>query len=71
MRPVSKATLRRAIEELAGFSWEDADLEELVSPKFGVITGFQDLVNELDELRQIDLGTIAPAGVVRRPKDGT
>ena len=71
MRPVTEATLRQVVEELGGFSWSDAELAELIAPKFGIITDFQDLLRELSRLREQDLGATAPSGPVRLPQDGT
>ena len=39
-----------------------------VEPKLGIITGFQDLLHDLEALRRIDLGDLPPAQSVR-PKD--
>jgi hypothetical protein len=33
-----------------------------------VITGFQDLLDDLDRLRQVDLGATPPAGPLVAPK---
>jgi hypothetical protein len=46
---------------MASHSWSDAEIKELVYPQLGIITGFQDLLNELEELRRVDLGTTPPA----------
>ncbi|MDH3692732.1 MAG: hypothetical protein OEU36_25170 [Gammaproteobacteria bacterium] len=64
MRPVSKTTLRGVVDELACFRWKEQELDELVAPKFGIITGFQALLDELEELRAIDLGETGLAGPV-------
>lgn len=66
MKPVSKDTLKRIREEFPTQPWDDAELEQLVGPEFGVITGFRDLLGELEEIRKVDLGTTAIAGPVRK-----
>jgi hypothetical protein len=45
-------------------SWavtEDAEISELVDPRLGIITGFQDLLDQLEVLRKVDLQAIPPA----------
>ena len=54
-------------DQLGGHAWTDAEISELVSPKLGIITGFQDLLEQLEELRGIDLEAIPPAGDIRKP----
>ena len=61
MKPLQKSTLSRLCEELAAHPWLESELEELVDPKLGIITGFQDLLRELEELRRTDLGDVPPA----------
>lgn len=51
---------------MASHDWSDAELEELVKPQFGIITEFQDLLLELEELRKVDLGETPPALSVQR-----
>ena len=65
MKPLQKSTLSQLCEELAAHPWLNSELEELVDPKLGIITGFQDLLCELDELRLTDLGAVPPAQGVR------
>jgi hypothetical protein len=67
MKPLQKSTLLQLCDELAAHPWPDCELDELVDPKLGIITGFQDLLRELDELRQTDLGVLPPAQGVRAP----
>ncbi len=61
MQKVTKDTLTGICKQMASHSWAQAEIDELVDPQLGIITGFQDLLNELEELRKIDLGTIPPA----------
>ena len=66
MEPVSKATLHRIIEQFPTVAWSDEDLDELVAPKYGVITGFSTLIEEIATLMSIDLGAVGPAAL--RPR---
>ena len=62
MKKLRKQTLMRMRDELGGYAWQDEELEELVDPRLGIITGFQSLLEELEALRHIDLEAIPPAG---------
>lgn len=67
MKPLQKQTLQGICDQMASHDWSDAELNELVDPKMGIITGFQDLLEELELLRKTDLGTTPPAlGVQKR-----
>ena len=69
MDPLTRRTLEGLFSELATHPWGKAQLSELVEPRLGVITGFQDLLQELESLRTTDLGAIGPAqGVQRRDR---
>ena len=61
-------TLKGMRNQLASYDWSDAELLELVDPKLGIITGFQDLLDQLDILRQVDLGRIPPCTEVKPVK---
>lgn len=67
MKKLQKKTLIGMRDQLGGYAWTDAEISELVSPKLGIITGFQDLLEQLEELRGIDLEAIPPAGDIRKP----
>lgn len=62
MKNLEIETLTGIRDQLASYAWNDAELRELVDPKLGIITGFQDLLDQLDILRKVDLGDIPPAG---------
>jgi hypothetical protein len=66
MDPLRKETLEAICRELAAHRWDAAELDELVEPRLGIITGFQDLLRELEDLRREDLGAVAPAQGLRR-----
>ena len=40
MKLPGKETLRRIVEEFPTLPWDDAELGELVTPRYGIITGF-------------------------------
>ena len=61
MKRLELPTLTRLCEELAAHPWTESELGELVDPRLGIITGFQDLLDELEALRQVDLGDLPPA----------
>ena len=66
MKKLSKATLLQMRDELGGYAWQDGEIEELVNPKLGIITGFQPLLEQLETLRRVDLEAIPPAGDIER-----
>ena len=61
MQKLHKQTLIGIRNQLASYAWREEELSELVDPRMGTITGFQELLNELDILRRVDLGTTPPA----------
>lgn len=61
MKPLEKQTLTAMRDQLGGYAWDDSEISELVDPQLGIITGFQDLLDQLEVLRQIDLEAIPPA----------
>lgn len=61
MKPLEKHTLTAMRDQLGGYAWDDSEISELVDPQLGIITGFQDLLDQLEVLRQIDLEAIPPA----------
>lgn len=62
MKKVQQQTLIGMRDQLGGYAWRDAEISELVDPKLGIITGFQDLLDQLEVLRKIDLQALPPAG---------
>jgi len=50
------------------FEWSDADLDDLVKPSFGLITGFPELLSNIDRLCRRDLGELSPAGALPAPE---
>lgn len=66
MQKLKKETLTGICNQMASHDWSDAEIDELVDPKLGIITGFQELLDELEVLRKIDLGTIPPSLTVQK-----
>jgi hypothetical protein len=62
MQKLNRQTLIGIRDQLGSYAWEDPENEELVAPKHGIITGFQELLDDLECLRKIDLGSTPPAG---------
>jgi len=56
---------------LATYGFSDAELSELVDPKLGIITGFADLLAQLEVLRKMDLGATPPASGIAHPEPGS
>jgi hypothetical protein len=66
MQPIRRETLKCIMEEFPTVAWRDGELDELVSPSFGVITGFQQLLDNIDMLLRTDLADMPMAGSLRR-----
>ena len=65
MKRLTKDTLRRVTQEFPTLDWADGELEELVTPRFGAITGFQRFLESVEQLVKIDLGETGMAGNIR------
>ena len=59
---LSQKTLKLIKAEFPIHDWSEEELNELVSQKYGVITGFNEILNDIRELAQQDLDDIEPAG---------
>ena len=62
MKKLKKETLVGIRDQFGGYAWNDAEISELVDPKLGIITGLQDMLDQLEVLRKVDLEAIPPAG---------
>ncbi len=62
MKRLQQQTLLGIRDQLGSYAWDDAEISELVNPQLGIITGFQVLLDQLERLRKVDLGSIPPAG---------
>lgn len=59
---LSPKTLQLIKAEFPIHDWSAEELNELVSQKYGVITGFNEILNDIRELAEQDLDDIEPAG---------
>ena len=59
---LSQKTLQLIKSEFPIHDWSEEELNELVSQKYGVITGFNEILNDIRELAEQDLDDIEPAG---------
>ena len=64
-KPLPKTTLKSIQVEFPTYDWSDEELGELVSPKHGVISGFQEILEDIRKLAETDLKAIEPAGELR------
>ena len=48
-------------ETFSTYNFKNNDLNEIVNPTLGIISGFNDLMYHLESLRLIDLGQTPPA----------
>jgi hypothetical protein len=62
MQKLDRNTLLGIRDQLGSYAWDDSEIDELVDPKLGIITGFQELLDQLESLRKTDLGSTPPAG---------
>ena len=60
-KAIKLETIQSVQEAFATYNFKNNDLNELVYPNLGVITGFNDLMCQLESLRLIDLGETPPA----------
>lgn len=65
MDRIDRTTLALLCRQFPTFGWDETELAELVDPQLGVITGFQDFLDQLEVLRRMDLGATKPAGPIR------
>lgn len=59
---LSRKTLQQIKTEFPIHNWSEEELNELVSPKYGVITGFEEILKDIRDLAGQDLDDIEPAG---------
>ncbi len=67
MKEITKDLLHRVQESFPSLEWSDTELDDLVKPSFGIITGFPELLEGIDRLSHRDLGEIPPAGTLPAP----
>jgi hypothetical protein len=59
--PLAKTTLKRLVSEFPTHLWSDREMEEILSPQYGLVTGLEAMLADVDKLIAIDLDDIAPA----------
>lgn len=67
MQKLDRQTLLGIRDQLGCYPFDDSEIDELVDPRLGIITGFQELLDQLEQLRQVDLEATPPAGDIARP----
>jgi len=67
MQKLDKKTLLGIRDQLGSYAWKDAEIDELVDPQLGIITGFQELLEQLEQLRKVDLEATPPAADITAP----
>ncbi|HOI82425.1 MAG TPA: hypothetical protein PLK59_09070 [Synergistales bacterium] len=60
MEPVNYQTLRSIMDQFPSYEELRGEIEELVAPRYGVISGFQEILEEIKVLQEIDLKEIDP-----------
>jgi len=60
MRPLSEETLNNMIKELPSFSVLNEGINNLLEQGHGVVPSFQEILEEIKEIRKIDLFNIDP-----------
>jgi hypothetical protein len=65
MKQLEKKTLEAIRDQLGGFNWHDQELDEVVAPKLGIITPLQTLLDDLNRLRRVHLGSLPPEEPLR------
>ncbi|MGF6931019.1 hypothetical protein OKW41_000158 [Paraburkholderia sp. UCT70] len=62
--PVTLKTLIAVNREFFGGRWSEKDLEELVNPRFGVVSDLSSLVERLSAIREKNLADLAPPWIM-------
>jgi hypothetical protein len=68
MEKLTKELLIQLQTTFPTLEWSDSELDDLVRPSFGLITGFPELLGEIEHLCQRDLGELSPAGILSTPE---
>ena len=68
MKRPTKELLVQVQATFPAFEWSDAELDDLVRPGYGLITGFPELLVEIDRLCERDLEDLPPAGALAAPR---
>ncbi|KUM27006.1 hypothetical protein AU467_18780 [Mesorhizobium loti] len=54
------ATLKAMNDEFFGGRWDDEDLEQLVTPTYGVVSSFEKVLTDLQTILGKNLGHVGP-----------
>ena len=68
MGQITKELLEQLQAAIPTLGWSDAELDDLVKPSFGLITGFPELLSEIDRMSKRDLMELPPAGALHPPE---
>lgn len=68
MKKLTKELLKQMQGTFPTLEWSDAELDDLVKPSFGLITGFPELLTEIDRLCKRNLKDLPPAGILSAPE---
>lgn len=60
MNKVRSETLYSILEEFKCYQSLSSSIDELVNPKYGVISSFQDIIDSVDSLKSQDLEKYSP-----------
>lgn len=60
MKKVSRELLAAMLEELQGYPELEQCLGELIDPEMGTVSGFQDIIDSIAQLRDLDLDEYDP-----------
>lgn len=61
MKPPTRELFVSLQEVVPTLGFDGAELDELVAPRFGLITGYPHLLEEISRLTALDLGELFPA----------
>jgi hypothetical protein len=60
MTKIRKETLQAILDEFQGYPSLEGSIDELVDPKMGLISGFQNMVDAMKGLKSADLEDYSP-----------
>lgn len=60
MEAIKAQTMWAMLDQMPSHECLGEEIEELVAPRYGVISGFQEILDAIDKLQDIDLGETSP-----------
>lgn len=69
MKKLTIETLVAIQESFPAVDWDLADLEELIVPRSPLISGFPQLMADIEKLTLVDLAELPPAGGLFVPEE--